>query len=217
MRLYHLTSAEFAISSIALKRLKIARFGDLNDPFELLAAEQSDKDFRKAIKSWKEEFHKTKGLICFSENWRNPVLWSHYAEKHRGICLGFDVPEQYALSVTYRKKRVPIRFQNKDPDQGLDENFVDELLRTKYEHWAYEAERRMFVSLDEGTRENGIYFYDFDESLILKEIIVGPLCEVPLERIESLAQSTNGGVVVRKARLAFKKFEVVVDQRYEER
>ncbi|NDP48093.1 MAG: DUF2971 domain-containing protein [Sulfuriferula multivorans] len=105
MRLYHLTTAEYAISNIGLRRLKIARFGDLNDPFELLAAELEDKDFRKAVKSWKNEFHNTKGLLCFSESWHNPVLWSHYADKHRGVCLGFDIPDEYAISSQLQQRK----------------------------------------------------------------------------------------------------------------
>lgn len=36
-RVYHLTAAEFAISDIVYGRLKISRFSDLNDPFELMA------------------------------------------------------------------------------------------------------------------------------------------------------------------------------------
>ena len=77
MRVYYLTSSEYALNNIALRRIKVARFADLNDPFELLATEMSDKDFRVAMKSWKNDFHKTKGLLCFSEDWKNPVLWSH--------------------------------------------------------------------------------------------------------------------------------------------
>ena len=36
MRVYYLTGAQFALSNLALRRIKNARFGDLNDPFELL-------------------------------------------------------------------------------------------------------------------------------------------------------------------------------------
>ena len=39
MRVYYLTSAEYAISNLALKRIKVSRYQDLNDPFELLAAD----------------------------------------------------------------------------------------------------------------------------------------------------------------------------------
>ncbi len=215
MRLYHLTTTEYAISNIALRRLKIARFGDLNDPFELLAAELTDKEFRKAVRSWKQDFHKTKGLLCFSESWKNPVLWSHYADKHRGICLGFDVSDEYTLPVIYSKERVQISFKNNDPEQGLSLDFVNEMLQTKYDHWFYEQERRMLLNLDEGTKENGLFFYPFSGSLQLKEVIIGPNCEIPISRIKDLVIKTNGPTRIIKSRLGFQRFEVVVDQRYE--
>lgn len=215
MRVYHLTSAQNALSNIALRRIKIARFGDLNDPFELLAAKLSDKELRQALKSWKEDFHKTKGMLCFSESWDNPVLWSHYADKHRGICLGFDIPNQYATEVNYTGKRVKVYFKNNDSEQGLSPNFVHELLCTKYEHWIYESERRMFLSLDEGTKEHGMYFYDFSDNLALKEVIIGPNCAIPYERIKQLVDNTNGSTKITKARLGFTHFEVVPNLRYE--
>jgi hypothetical protein len=37
VRAYHLMSAEHAISSVGWRRMKVARFSEVNDPFELLA------------------------------------------------------------------------------------------------------------------------------------------------------------------------------------
>lgn len=215
MRLYHLTKANYALSNIKSQRLKIARFGDLNDPFELLAAELSDKEFRKAIRSWKNDFHKTIGLLCFSEHWGNPVLWSHYADKHRGICLGFDVFEEFALQVNYTEKRMPVEFQDNDPDRGLSFEFVNKLLKTKYIHWKYEEERRVYVELDESTKDNGQFFYPFDDKIQLKEVIIGPSCEISVNEIESMKIIKDKSIRVIKARLGFNNFEVVIDQRYE--
>lgn len=181
-------SSNHAISNIALKRIKISRFGDLNDPFELLAAKATNKKLRKALRSWKQEFHETKGLLCFSENWSNPVLWSHYADRHRGISLGFDVSNDLTLPVNYSKDRVEIRFEGNDPNNGLSEAFVDELLRTKYDHWIYEEERRVFVGLDEGTNENGLYFYPFDSFIKLREIVVGANCKIPMKQSTETVQ-----------------------------
>jgi len=215
MKLYHLTSAEYAISNIALRRLKIARFGDLNDPFELLAAGLKDKAFRKAVRSWKKEFHNTKGLLCFSADWKNPVLWSHYADKHRGICLGFEVDDKYLTPVNYAKERIQIRFKNSDPEQGLELDFVNEMLRTKYKHWVYEQETRIFLDLNEGTKENGLFFCSFSDELQLNEVILGPYCETPIEEIKNMVEKTNGPTKITKSRLGFTRFEVVPDQRYE--
>lgn len=215
MRLFHLTTAEHAISNIASSRIKVARFNDLNDPFELLAAELKDKEFRKAVKSWKNDFHNTIGLLCFSESWQNPVLWSHYADKHRGICLGLDIPDKYAIPVDYSRNRIPVAFKDNDPEQGLSPDFVKEMLHTKYEHWAYEKERRMFFTLDEVTKEGELYFCHFDDDLILRDVIVGAHCDIPVDHIENLVAKTNGAIEITKARLGFTHFEVVPDQRYE--
>jgi len=215
MKLYYLTPADYAVSNIALRRLKISRISDLNDPFELLAAELTDKDFRRAIKNWKQELNKTKGLLCFSESWRNPVLWGHYGDRHRGICLGFDVPENDTMPVNYSKSRVKIKFINNDPERGPSEAFVNKLLRTKYKHWIYEKERRVFIDLDEKTKENGNFFYEYSDKFSLSEVIIGPHCEIPKKQIEELTTKTNGQIRIIKARLGSENFEVVIDQRYE--
>lgn len=79
MRVHYLTGTQYALSNIALRRIKVSRFTDLNDPFELLAVDLSDKQHRAAIRATKEELNKDKGLICFSKSWSNPLLWGHYA------------------------------------------------------------------------------------------------------------------------------------------
>lgn len=214
MRVFHLSEAQYALSNISLQRIKISRFNDLNDPFELLAGELSDRDFRRAMSSWKNEFHETRGIVCFSKKWVNPVLWSHYADKHRGLCLGFDIPDKYAQVVRYKKTRLPVQFKEGKREQGLKEKYVTDLLCTKFLHWHYEEEIRMFVGLDEGTIEHGLYFLPFSDQLILKEVVVGPLCETPFETIRSLVTHLAPDVVVTKARLAFKNFAVVKDQRF---
>jgi len=93
MRVYNLTTAQYALSNIALRRLKVARYDQLNDPFELLAIDVASRDLRAGILAKKTQVHSQEGLICFSRSWKNPLLWSHYAEKHAGIGLGFEIPE----------------------------------------------------------------------------------------------------------------------------
>ena len=33
-----------------------------------------------------------RAILCFSRNWDNLLLWSHYGDRHMGVCLGFDIP-----------------------------------------------------------------------------------------------------------------------------
>lgn len=43
------------------------------------------------------------GLLCFCETWQSPLLWNHYADRHKGICLGFDVRETVLKGLTMLK------------------------------------------------------------------------------------------------------------------
>jgi hypothetical protein len=215
VRLYHLLASQYALSSIALKRLRISRYNDLNDPFELFAGNAGDGNFRRALEKWKAEFQTTKGLLCFSKKWENPVLWSHYGEKHRGVCLGFDVNDSFAVPIEYSAQRLPIEFEDDDPSKGLKFDYVRRLHCTKFEHWRYEEEVRLVLGLDEGTNEGGSYFFSFSEDLALREVILGPLCSLPIEGVRALVASLYQNVVVRKAALAYKWYTVVPDGRYE--
>ena len=97
MKVYHFLSAQNAISDIALKRIKISRIGQLNDPFELLAVDLRDPRDKVALENWKNELDEQFGLICFCAHWSNPLMWGHYADSHKGIALGFEIQEDLLL------------------------------------------------------------------------------------------------------------------------
>jgi hypothetical protein len=207
MRVFYLTGAEYGISNIALRRIKVSRYGALNDPFELLGVNLTDKAKRAAFRKTKEELDKTSGLICFSRNWKNPVLWGHYAEKHTGIALGFDIPDAYLLPVIYAKRllEADLHMKNGRPTQEL----VDRLIRTKFSDWKYENEIRLFVALDHDSAEGGKYFCSFSEKLQLAEVILGPKCDLPLAGVRELLKQQGSAASVIKARIAFSRFEVL--------
>jgi hypothetical protein len=207
MRLYYFTSAQLAISNIALKRIKISRFSDLNDPFELLAVNLSDRDSRKIFHKEREKVNETRGLICFSKEWKNPLMWGHYADKHNGIALGFEIPQKNVTPVIYDRNlsKVEIDAKTNNPTKSL----IEELLRIKFEDWAYEKEMRLFVSLENITPEGSYYFEDFSDALNLREVILGPKCTIPIDRIRNLVSGYKLKVEVIKSRIAFTRFEVL--------
>ena len=205
-----MTSAEFGISNIGLGRIKVARFSDLNDPFELMALKFGERRVRELIRNFKNEYDRRTGLLCFSANWTNPVLWSHYGSRHRGICLGFDLKRKIAQKVSYEDERILATLES---EGELSENLQDVLLRTKFRHWQYEEESRVFVSLDDVLREDKLHFYEFDDNVRLTEVVLGPQCSLSLDAVRRLTRTQHPHAVVFKARLAFKSFAVVPDER----
>lgn len=201
VRAYHLLPSHFAFDDLRHRRLKIARFDDLNDPFDLWAVAQPDPKLRKGIRDSKQELARRFGMVCFSMSWRNPLLWSHYADRHRGIALGFDINGAKVKKVSYVPERPIVH--------AVDEEFVNHLLYTKYEDWQYEQEARVFTSLEDKDSVSGLYFADFSDDCVLQEVIVGPLSSVTESDLKAALEGNQGQVKLTKARLAFNTFNVV--------
>ena len=103
MRLYYMTSLDIAIDHILPeKRLRIARFDSLNDPFELHGVDMGS-DGAHVKKTLIEHWTPTIGVLCFGLHWKSPVMWAHYARSHTGVCLGFDVPDDKPQQMQYSK------------------------------------------------------------------------------------------------------------------
>lgn len=209
MRLYHFVNEKNGLDDIKKRRLKIATFSDLNDPFELFSIELSNSSLRRAFNVLKNELSSNRGILCFSRSWHNPVLWSHYADKHRGICLGFDLPDDKVDSISYSRKRLVAQIDSfiSPPDED-SLNLMKKLLFTKYEHWKYE-EVRGFVTLEEQDIETKLYFAEFSNELKLCEVIVGACSNISRQILAEALGDLSQSVSVSKARLAFKTFQVV--------
>ena len=165
MRVYHLCGTQFAVSNIALRRLKISRFMDMNDPFEMWV-NTKNANRRQAFLRSKAVMNEKKGCLCFSKSWRDPVYWAHYAEKHFGMALGFDIADEWLTDISYVD-------EPPDGDKEPDINLMRQWLLSKFTGWQYEEEVRAMVDLDPSVRQGGLYFLEFSDKLVFREIILG--------------------------------------------
>lgn len=209
IRLYHLTSSEHAVSNITKGWLKVARFSDLNDPFELMSVNFRESQVRRVVRDFKTTFNSHTGLLCFSEDWTSPVMWSHYATKHCGICLGFDVLRTSVQKVQYKDKRIRAKLGESGDPFSLSKELQDLLLCTKCHQWDYEEERRRFVSLADAIQEGQLHFRPFDEEVQLAEVILGPHCHQSVDAVRQLTSQYHPRARTFKARLAWQHFKVV--------
>ena len=207
-RVYKFLPEEWARDDIEKQHIKISRFCDLNDPFELSPFDLSNGDQRDALIHARKEFSDGGvGLLCFSFKWSNPLLWAHYADKHKGICLGFDLPDNAVRHVAYVSTRLP--FPN--PSE-LNKRRAQDWLFTKYSGWCYEAECRVFAKLDHED-EDGNYFANFKENeMTFREIILGYECQFPPESVlQSLLTPYDEEVKVIRARPSDESFDMIED------
>lgn len=214
MIIYKFLPDLYALSAIALKRVKVSRINELNDPFELMAADLLDPRKLAAVMKLKDDLHQDKAIISFSKCWRNPLLWGHYADSHRGMALGFEVPDHKNLlwKIRYRKKRFPIEWDAEAGQIVRGNVVIKGLISTKYSDWNYEEEYRLFVELKECEHDGSKYFYDFRDDFYLKEVWVGMDCVTPVFRLSKLLKSDLSHVRLKKVKMHRREFKMVEDR-----
>ena len=104
------------------------------------------------------------GITCFSKSPSKTLMWSHYADKHNGICLGFSFEKKLEegvmqLEIKYTDKIEPVRYFKETVFSIYNWVF------TKSKVWDYEEEvRRVYV------KKNGLIDFKKND---LREIYFG--------------------------------------------
>jgi len=170
---YHYLPYKYAIDDLVKERIRVSTLDTLNDPFEMMPNRRYRslekrmtyiKVFREVKRKW--------GLLCFSPSWEEQLLWAHYADGHKGIALGFKIPEDRILKLTYTPNNIRTQFDLTDEPEKNEKRFLS-LAKVKYKEWLYEKEHRILVKLENCIKENKLFFIPFSNSLRLKVIVLG--------------------------------------------
>ncbi len=146
--------------------------GIYNTPFKYETYEQTLIEYNnKALevfdimRKFPGRFFKT---TCLSENPKSILMWSHYADQHKGFCIeydfnkaiGTDFPLKHLLKVTYSDDMIAINLQTliqglrkkMDPnymkDSAISQLSAETCLKailTKNSAWEYEKEWRIVL------------------------------------------------------------------------
>lgn len=171
---------KFTLQGLLLKQNWASKPTHFNDPFEfairsnyyfdtnnkLKYITENEERIRNIIKAEIAHF----GVVSFSTDEDNVLLWSHYADNHKGLCLKFNLPFDIPENL------FKVEYANKLPHFDLANNTnYRQALTTKALSWKYENEWRALYP-----KGNCSYNYIGD----LVEVIFG--CRTSKEDIESV-------------------------------
>ncbi len=111
------------------------------------------------------------GIVSLSERESCPLMWSHYGDEHKGICVGYSMREdtkEHIHKVNYRNIRHIFTSQilrMLDGDENAKREVREVAILTKAKEWCYEEEWRLI-----GQRGS------HNSTLELEEIIFGLRC-----------------------------------------
>ena len=205
LMLYHFMPTQYALQAVEKRRLKVADFDRVNDPYELLGFRLDsltsgylsgyptliEQQIEQLVKNYQTEFSQRYKMICLSETYKQPSLWGHYADKCKGICLAFDInfhddPKLDNIPrVEYGENRKDLTYFGWSWVDGKliepDEYQSINIFNYKSIRWQYEEEWRLSAGVDDDTLEldpiTGLYFYPFRDQLKLRKILIGFRCE----------------------------------------
>lgn len=129
-----------------------------------------------------------KRILSLTEFKDNILMWSHYANSHKGFCVGIDIEQTENYFNKYcDDTKCPIflckvkymrLFPVLIPGPDNDPKIVIEALTTKAEDWIYEQEWRYILTLPEALMTQKDCILNIPDGIIA-EIYLG--CEMPEE------------------------------------
>jgi hypothetical protein len=139
-------------------------YEDDDDPARLLLGHYVEEELLRRY---------DKGIVSLAERAECPLMWSHYGDQHKGVCIGYSIPdgaEQGLYKITYGGSRLveaSAVASMLDGDNAAQRKVDEAVLSRKADAWSYEREWRLV-----GPR--GVQ----DSPLELEEVVFGMRCSL---------------------------------------
>jgi hypothetical protein len=158
---------------------------------------------------WKQMVRETvqggineKGVCCFAGHNDSILMWSHYTDSHKGICLKFDV----LADTDFFSVPIIVKYRKDYPDYNHvrdNSKLIEHLMQTKSNVWHYEDEVRVLKF------SFGAYAFKKEA---LTEVCFGCNCsKSEIYRITDLATSSGfKNLLFTKAEKFEKKYGLVI-------
>ena len=185
---YYSDASSYALTNLKNNNISLVSIESLNDPFEGIGKyvySQSEEeqqywneigtDVPKLVaQRFSDDLREVSNfsyrVFCCTRQYDNMLMWSHYANGHKGFCVGYCEKSILKLS----DKLMEVKYSDEMTSiNDYGEEAIINLLSTKSRDWCYEKEWRLLYRLskddveilnfpDFNTREDDSKIYVFD-------------------------------------------------------
>jgi len=173
--------------------------------------EEREKLASGSTKKYREVIGKELRICSFCASATNLLLWSHYADSHKGFCIVFDVDNDIfgkAMKVRYQDEYPTFRYTI--PDEWA---MFQLSVATKYTEWEYEQEYRLVSNEPNGPDHLPVKGKKFTfPPEMLKAVIFG--CHISKdhkELIKGWCKRRKNKVELRQAKLSDTVYELDIE------
>lgn len=201
--------------------MKFSKPSEFNDPFDFCPTQCSELPpgilphavTSELNRSLQQAHSQVSGVACFTTHPDKMLMWSHYGDQHKSVCVGFDsdvllkqIPKNSEGCPLYSEIR-KVEYLNTRP-AGDDKEFIF----AKSEEWIYEDEYRIISTAQKGNPQWGPGVWEISPSSI-KEVIIGAKVEPWLQNeIVSLIKSANSSIELKKVILHTHTYDLVIEK-----
>jgi hypothetical protein len=201
--------------------MKFSKPSEFNDPFDCCPTQFSELPPNALPHAVTDELnrhiqHATSqvlGVSCFTPHPDKLLMWSHYGDQHRSVCVGFDseillesAPKNSEGNPLYTEIR-KVQYTSFRPNEE-----DKEAIFIKSEEWSYEDEYRIVSSAKKGHPQWGSGIWNIPVSAI-KEVIIGARVERRMQdKIVKTIHLMNPDIEIKKAVLHTHTFELVIEK-----
>jgi hypothetical protein len=157
-----------ALAMLASDKLYLSRLDAFNDPFEVLSLDSTlqtalTRDghgpFAVSRDTSKTATAAERLRVCsLTEESQDLLMWGHYANRHRGFCIRFEMENEPALAELMFPIHYSPTLTNADE---LDVNSIEDAIQNslaKSSNWSYEREWRIVAELPVDAASNSELF-----------------------------------------------------------
>lgn len=171
-------------------------------PSMIKEAYKNHKNYlNKRKKEIKDKICLSYRICSLSETYDNILMWSHYADFHKGICIKYksDSLKDYLYKVNYTSNVLHLS-KLKRIDRKSSELFINHVMCTKNLAWSYEKEWRLLFE------ENKLQSNKYEAVPI--EILLGTnISKYHERRVKKIAK--NKGISVTTLKLDEKNYKII--------
>jgi hypothetical protein len=152
------------------------------------------------------------GVCCLSSTPDNILMWSHYADSHRGLLVEFTTDQNHEGMLTnpeFYLTAWKIKYTENMPVRDLSIRSFDavkEQFLCKSKDWAYENEYRSLSHC----RGPGIY--PFDKSMVTRVVAGAKMSDENFDELKQLVEqfvkSTGIAIVLKRAEMVTGKYKI---------
>lgn len=159
--LYKYVSLERVPDILDNHRLFLSDGKNFNDPFEITVTDKKNHRIRHI-----EGLH----ILSLTNSFRNKLIWSHYTDSHKGVCITVKVPNNVVYPICYSTKRIYedsdidniISSSKKSTKKSVEKDFSllskdKKIAYIKDKKWMYEKEYRVVFDKSD---EEGLIYHD---------------------------------------------------------